>query len=182
MKLQELLILSEYHFHKSQVATLASMSALLSNRNKEASATAWGGDGFSQESTPEIGGGCMAACGADLGHPRWRGICWRCPHLSPMKKTAGTKGKELSPVLGMGGKTGALLLQMDALCSPNTESRWGSPLLLTVLPQTDPHNAPPGLPRVLGSPGERALAAAAQEAASQLERVNSSPQPPHDDG
>lgn len=119
-----------------------------------------------------------------------RGLC-----LSSVKKMAGTKGKKPSPQCwpcrgGGGGRsvwcgvceTGALPLQMDTLCSPNTESWWRSPILFTipnfggwVLPQTTPHIAPPGLLQVLGSPGEQALAAA-QKGSSQLETVNSSPQ------
>lgn len=76
---------------------------------------------------------------------------------------------------------------MDALCSPNTKSWWGSLVLLTapllrwgVSPNPIhyfPKNAAgPELP-VGATP-----AAAAQEAGSQLETVNSSPQPPHHDG
>lgn len=61
------------------------------------------------------------------------GVC-----LSPMKKTVGVqRGKKipnLSPVLAMGGETGALPLHKDALCSPNTESSWGSPVLFSVPP------------------------------------------------
>lgn len=120
---------------------------------------------------------------------RWE-TCWGRVCLSPMKKTAGTKGekKPLSPVLAMGGEIGALPLEMDALCSPNTESWWGSPVLLTIsrsgcwlFPQTTTPTTPPGLLWIPGSPGEQGPVAA-QEAASQLETVNSSPQPPHDDG
>lgn len=79
-KLLELLILSKCHFHKSQVATQMSMSALLSNRNKKAPATAW--RGMMGAATPEVRGGGMSVCGADCEHPQRQGMCWgesACP-------------------------------------------------------------------------------------------------------
>lgn len=105
--------------------------------------------------------------------------------LSSAKKTAGTKGKRNLPRAG--GETEAVPLQMDALCSPNTDSWWGFPVLLTV-PLLRRGFSPHPIhcfPRDAADP-ERPVgaipAAAAREAGSQLETVNSSSQPPHHDG
>lgn len=105
--------------------------------------------------------------------------------LSIAKKTAGMKGKRNLP--RPEGETEAVLLQMDVLCPPNTESWWGSPVLLTApLPRwgvsPDPIRCFPRDAAGPEFPVGATPAAAAQEAGSQLETVNSSPQPPHHDG
>lgn len=95
------------------------------------------------------------------------------------------RAKEIPP--RPGSETEAVPLQMDALCSPNTDSWWGSPVLLTVLLlrwgfSPDPTHCFPKDAAGPELPVGATPAAAAQEAGSQLETVNSSPQPPHHDG